>query len=99
NTKARNLDARKLIERQNIAAAGGDEDEAKLRRAPADWVLLRRRPDGEEVELAKSVVAFDVGADGVVYLSDGDGVDQIAPDAKPKRLSQAQRVVALAATH
>ncbi|MBX3260807.1 MAG: hypothetical protein KF782_14070 [Labilithrix sp.] len=100
NAKARNVDARKLIERQNIAAAGeGEEDDAKMRRAPADWVLLRRRPDGDETVVAKSVVAFDVDAEGVVYVSDGDGVDCIGTDGRSERVSRAARVMALTATH
>ena len=98
DTRARNIDARKLIERQNIAAAGEEGEDAKARRAPADWVLLRRRPNGEEIEVAKSVVAFDVDASGAVFVSDGDGVDRIGPDGVTKRLSRAQRVLAIAAT-
>ncbi|MDF2696154.1 MAG: hypothetical protein K0S65_4537, partial [Labilithrix sp.] len=87
-------DARKLIERQNIAAAGEEEDEAQLRRAPKDWVLLRRRPDGEEVEVATSVVAFELEADGNVVVSDGDGVLRVTTDDK-KRISTRQRVMSI----
>jgi len=99
NARARNIDARKLIERQNIAAAGEEQDEATLRRAPSDWVLLRRRPDGEETVVAKSVVAFDIDASGAVLVSDGDGVDRIEPSGGAKRLSRTPRVMALTATH
>ena len=99
NTRARNIDARKLIERQNIAAAGEEQDEASLRRAPSDWVLLRRRPDGEETVIAKSVVAFDVDASGAVLVSDGDGVDRIDAGGSTQRLSRTPRVMAVAATH
>ncbi len=96
NLKARNLDARKLIERQNVAAAGeGPEDESAFR-APSDWVLLRRRPDGTETVIATHVVAFDLDAAGNAYVSDGAGVDRIAADATvTKRVARAPRVLSI----
>lgn len=97
NTRARKIDARKLLERQNLAAVDDEEQEAALRRAPSDWVLVRRRPDGDEVVVAKHVVAFDLEASGAVLVSDGDGVDRIAPDAGTTRVSRAPRVTAIAA--
>lgn len=99
NMRARNVDARKLIERQNIAEAGNHEAEASVSRAPTDWVLVRRQPDGEESVMAKSVLAFDVDARGTILVSDGDGVHRIGPDAQTTRMSRAPRVVAVAATH
>jgi hypothetical protein len=98
NAKARNIDARKLIERQNIAAAGEEPDDEAARRAPADWLLVRRGPDGQETVVAKNVVAFALDRGGDVLVSDGCGIDRIHADGTTtKRVSRAQRVLALVA--
>jgi hypothetical protein len=97
STKARNLDARKLIERQNIAAAGDTDADEEVGRAPSDWVLLRRTPDGEETVLADRVVAYDLAADGATYVSDGKGVDRLVADGERKRVSKTERVMMLTA--
>lgn len=96
DTRARNFDARKLIERQNIEAAGEVTDEAQ-RRAPSDWVLLRRQPNGSEAVVAEHVVAFDVTTKGTIFMSDGNAIERIAPDGEKRRLSGVERAVALAA--
>lgn len=103
DTRARRIDARKLYERQNL---GVDDPssvaaDASLHRAPADWVLVRRRPgdvvdDGVDDVVATNVVAFDLERDGTVVVSDGDGVDRLLPDARPKRISRTPRVTAIA---
>lgn len=95
DARARNFDARKLIERQNIEAAGDVTDEAQ-RRAPADWVLLRRQPNGDETVVATNVVAFDVTSKGAIFVSDGDAIERIDPDGKKHRLARAERALALA---
>lgn len=94
--RARNIDARRLVERQNVAAAGDEQEEAALRRAPADWVLLRRRPDGEESVIAKNAVAFDVDTNGVAFVSDGDGVARVGSDGTAERIARAPRVMGVA---
>lgn len=96
NSRARNVDARRLIERQNVAAAGDAQDDADLRRAPADWVLLRRTPNGEETVIAKNVVAYDVDAKGNAVVSDGDSVARIDGDGRSVRVVKRARVVAVA---
>lgn len=96
NTRARKIDARKLLERQNLAAVDDAEEEGALRRAPADWVLVRRRPGGDEDVVATNVVAFDLERDGSVIVSDGDGIERIAEGARKTRLSRAPRVTAIA---
>lgn len=97
NAKARNVDARRILERQNIAAAGEQvQEEADVGRAPAEWVLVRRRPGGEEAVVATNVLAYDVDARGEVLLSDGVGVDRLAPTGEVSRILRSPRVTALA---
>lgn len=38
---------------------------------PASWELIRREKNGDEIVLAKHVVAYDLGADGMLLYSDG----------------------------
>jgi hypothetical protein len=70
NTKGRHVDARRLLERQNVAAAGDEAGEDAMR-APSDWVLVRRTPSGDETVLAKSVAAYDLVRDGTILVTDG----------------------------
>lgn len=95
DTRARRIDARKLYERQNLAVDDAEADVA-LHRAPADWVLVRRQPGGSDDVVATNVVAFDLERDGTVVVSDGNGIERIAPDGRTMRISRAPRVTAIA---
>jgi hypothetical protein len=97
DTKGRRVDARNLLERQNVAGPQDDDGGEAARRAPRDWVLVARTPDGQEREVASSVAAYDLASDGVVLVSDGASIDCV--DAKGKRapVGKAKLVTALAA--
>lgn len=53
---------------------------------PASWELVKRSEAGEEVVLAKHVVAFDVNAAGDVVYTNGTAVYQLDAAGKPQRL-------------
>jgi hypothetical protein len=38
---------------------------------PSDWVLVKLAPCGEETLLARSVLAYDLAADGTLATTDG----------------------------
>lgn len=96
NVKARNMDARKLLERQNIAAAG-DVDDAmtQVNRAPSEWELVRRLPSGAEEVLAKNVAAFDVDAAGHLFTSDGAGIERVSDGKRIAKVPRALTLVAI----
>jgi len=95
NARARKIDARKLVERQNVAAAGEEEVAEDLQRAPSDWVLVKRLPDGAEDVVATRVAAYTVGRGGELLVSDGRGIDRVDGD-RTKRLGPALRAIAIA---
>lgn len=95
NARARNLDARKLVERQNVDAASGGEELAAST-APADSELVRRRADGAETVVAKSVVAYAVEPGGSVLVSDGASVDRVDAGGQRARIVRMPRVMSLA---
>jgi hypothetical protein len=97
NTKARRIDARKLIERQNIGGSDEDQEDEELGRAPSDWVLLRRQANGDEQVIAERVVAYDVASTGEIVVSDGRTVERVAAGGARSRVSKTPRVMALAA--
>lgn len=98
DARARHADARKMLERQNVAAAGEVENESEaMRRAPADWVLLRRQADGAEEVVARSVVAFDVDASGGVLVGDGVGIQHVARDGAIRAVGRATRALSVLA--
>jgi hypothetical protein len=98
NTKGRNVDARRLLERQNVAAAGDAEIDEDAMRAPADWVLVRRTPAGDETVVAKSVVAYDFSRDGRILVTDGLHVHRVDADGGSRRkLATARLVTSLVA--
>jgi hypothetical protein len=98
NTKGRNVDARRLLERQNVAAAGDAEADEDAMRAPADWVLVRRTPGEEEAVIARSVVAYDRAQDGTILVTDGMTVQRLPPDGgSGRKLAAAKLVTSLVA--
>jgi hypothetical protein len=57
--------------------------------APADWVLVRKSPDGQETVLAKHVVAYDLSSDGRIAWSDGRNVHLFSNGRSEKLTSEA----------
>jgi hypothetical protein len=96
DVKGRNLDARRLLERQNIARAGrSDADEEEASRAPQDWVLVRRRPRAEDEVVATGVAAYDVDRRGLVHTTDGSSIERIEPNDRRRTLVKARFVSAI----
>ncbi|HEX3771146.1 MAG TPA: hypothetical protein VHV30_09795 [Polyangiaceae bacterium] len=88
----------KLLERQNVAAAGDAEAGEEAIRAPADWTLLRRSPGGDEEVVAKSVAAYDLARDGSLLVTDGAALHRLsAGDRARTKLVSATYVTAIAA--
>jgi len=56
------------IDLSKVKTAKG-EDHASI--VPHSWKLIKRNPQGQEQELASSILDFDVTADGKVLASDG----------------------------
>ncbi|WP_193211885.1 hypothetical protein [Luteolibacter marinus] len=54
--------------------------------APADWVLVKRAPDGSEETLAKHVLCYDLSTDGRVAWSDGKNLHLIEADGRKRKL-------------
>jgi hypothetical protein len=101
DTKGRRIDARELLERGNVAR-GDDEDEGEggeeTWHAPAEWVLVARRPGGAESEVAKSIATYDVTRDGSLIVTDGASIERLDPaSGKRERLARAKLVTAVVA--
>jgi hypothetical protein len=94
STQGRRVDARRLLERQNVAGAGEDDDETASR-APDDWVLVRRSPGGEDREVARHVAAFDVAKNGSILVSDGVTLLRIDPSGVRTRVGNGKLVTTL----
>ncbi len=75
--------------REQKKALTDGEDVPSL--VPHTWQLVRRRAAGDEAVLARGVVAFDVGASGVVY-SNGAAIYHLGSDGKRARLCTAPRI-------
>ena len=98
NTKGRNVDARRLLERQNVAAAGDGEGDEESMRAPSDWVLVRRSPEGDEKVVASSVVAYDLALDGSILTTDGMAIHRTGADGSaPRKITAAKLVASIVA--
>jgi hypothetical protein len=96
DTKSRNLDARRLVERQNVAAAETEGDD-QVPRVPRDWVLVKRAPDGDETVVATSVAAYELGSNGDVVVSDGASIERIDASGARTRLAAARFVSSIVA--
>jgi hypothetical protein len=97
DAKGRRVDARSLLERQNVANNEDDEGGEVSMRAPPEWMLVARRPDGKEREVAAGVAAYDVARDGSLLVSDGASIDCIATTGDRTQVAKAKLVTAIAA--
>ncbi len=59
---------------------------------PGSWQLVRRNPNGEEHEVARSVVAFDLTPDGDVLYTDGSTIYLKPPGAPAEKISHGRLV-------
>lgn len=62
----------------------GDTDAPDL--VPATWQLVRRSAGGATEVLAKSVLSFDIAADGFILYSNGSAIHRIAQGGRSERL-------------
>ncbi|WP_394847152.1 hypothetical protein LZC95_06740 [Pendulispora brunnea] len=95
NTRGRQVDARRLHERQNLASAGEVGQPDELPRAPREWALVRRTPHGDETVVAESVAGYDFERNGALLLTDGAAITRVAPDGQCAKLADAPRVTTL----
>lgn len=56
--------------------------------APAEWVLVKKSPDGNETVLAKHVVAFDLSANDQIVWTDGRNLHLLASSRSSKIMSE-----------
>jgi hypothetical protein len=96
----RRLDPRQMFIHGNLAnaqMAQAQDDEAEGL-VPSSWELVRRERGGPSETIAKSVLAFDLAADGSVLHSDGSAITRLSTDGRSERVLQAEsieRVLAL----
>lgn len=58
--------------------------------APSDWVLKKRSPDGEIIEVAKGVIAYALCDDGGIVYTNGKSIVSISPGGEKKKLCNAK---------
>lgn len=63
-----------------------DKDETPAL-VPRSWELVQRRADSSETVLAKGVSAFDIGAEGEIFYTNGTGIFRLQ-DGKPERIGR-----------
>jgi hypothetical protein len=98
DTRGRHVDARRLVERQNVAAAGDVSADEAATVAPSDWLLVRRAPGGADEVVARSVAAYDLARDGSVLVTDGAAIFSVrAGDGSRKKVAAAKMVMAIVA--
>jgi hypothetical protein len=89
------IDAEKV---EQAARRKGDDAPALV---PSSWKLVRLRPGAraEDIEeVASGILAFDLGDDGSVVLTNGSAIDALGPDGRRERLWRGElieQVVAL----
>ena len=74
----------RLIDREKAGKSNSPDDAL----APADWVLVRREPDGRETVLAKHALAYDIGKNGDIIWSDGRNLHHLKAGTSKKILTK-----------
>jgi len=96
--RSREADLKQMIIWGNMVMAQREKaGEGSPDLAP-NWELVRRQPDGAEQVLAKGVVSFDLGPNGVVYYSNGSAIFALSSGGKKQKLiseSMIERLVVL----
>ncbi len=93
--KLEGADLRELIVRgRRVEAARHLRETRDADRAlvPRTWELRRRKPDGTEECLAKSVLCFDLAPDDSVVYSNGTTIFRLSADGKSSRVVTASLV-------
>ena len=94
-TVQRRLDPRLLFIHGNLARAQmiqhQSQDEAPGL-VPSSWELVRRQPGGRAETVAKSVLTFDLAADGSVVHSDGTTITLTGADGSSERVLQGELI-------
>lgn len=65
---------------------------------PGDWELVRHVSGGEPQVIARHALAYDLGSDGSLLVSNGSAVERVHPDGSRERICKAagiEQVVAL----
>ncbi|MGZ6143086.1 MAG: hypothetical protein ACXWLM_07090 [Myxococcales bacterium] len=85
-------DMREMLILGNLIDASRDQQKAPEKPlVPASWELVRLRNGAAEV-MAKSVLSYDLAADGTVVYTNGSHLEQIAPDGARTRLHADKRI-------
>lgn len=91
----RRMDPRLMFIHGNLARAQmvqhQSQDEAPGL-VPSSWELVRREPGGRAETIAKSVLTFDLAADGGVVHSDGTTITLSGPDGSSERLLEGELI-------
>lgn len=72
----------RMIDAEKAAQNGGADGAF----APADWVLVKRSPDGEQTVIARRVLAYDVDRDGRILHSDGRNLHLLEVGGSSRKL-------------
>lgn len=70
----------RMLDVDKAANEGGSEGSF----APADWRLIKRSPNGNEIEVAKHVLAYDLSSDGKLLFTDGRAIYTLENGSKKK---------------
>lgn len=86
--KSREMDMKQMMIWGNLVRSQrpGEDEEESADLVPKSWKLMRRREDGETKALASGVLAYDVGADGVVVYTNGNAVFLLHPDGQKQHV-------------
>lgn len=64
---------------------------------PDSWQLVRRSPTGDETRVATNVASYDLGSDGTIFFSNGQGVFVVEADGALAVATTGELVAELAA--
>ncbi len=86
--KAREMDLKQMMIWGNLVRSqrAGDEEAEGTDLVPKSWQLMCRPVSGSTRTLASGVLAYDVGADGVVVYTNGNAVFIIHPDGRKEHM-------------
>jgi hypothetical protein len=89
----RRMDPRQMFIHGNLVNAMQPESEDESQGlVPSSWELVRRSTGGQTEVIAKSVLTFDLAADGSVLYSDGAAIVRIGPDGRSERVVKGELI-------
>lgn len=85
---AREMDMKQMMIWGNLVRSQrqGEVEDESADLVPKSWQLMRRGPNGQTSSLASGVLAYDVGADGTVVYTNGNGVFLLHPDGQKQHV-------------